>query len=224
MPRLGWAPWRKVQAILGGFRVRYTATAVVSVVASVALALTGCGSSSTPSSATTSAATSTRTDVPTSSSSTASPGQPATATAAPAGAAAELAGKDAAGVVAWLKAAGVTVKVTKVYDEDSDPNNMLGRPGGYTSKAAFQDQRVPASKYGSEVDDPNRGGSVEVFADQAAAVARARDVQTKLKAFGLGTEYDYVVGGVLVRVTGTVKPSQARGYEKALGVPAQPAA
>jgi hypothetical protein len=203
--------------------VHCTAKAVVPVVASVALALTGCGSSSTPSSAATSAATSTSTGVPTSSSSTPSPGQTATAAAA-AGAAAQLAGKDAADVVAWLKAAGVTVKATKVYDEDSDPNNMLGRPGGYTSKAAFQDKRVPASEYGSEVDDPNRGGSVEVFADQAAALARARDVQTKLKAFGLGTEYDYVVGGVLVRVTGTVKPSQAAAYEKALGVTAQPAA
>jgi hypothetical protein len=135
-----------------------------------------------------------------------------------------LARKDAAKVIAWLKAQGVPVTVTKVYDENSDPNSLLGRPGGYTSKAAFQDSRVPADRYGSESDDPDRGGSIEVFDTEARAVTRAADVQSKLIAFGLGTEYDYVVGGVLVRVTGTVTPTQAKSYEQALAVQPQPAA
>lgn len=148
----------------------------------------------------------------------------ASASPTPVGAAGELVGKDAAAVVVWLKTHGVQVTVTKVYDENTDPNSLLGRPGGYTSKAAFQDARVPADRYGSEPDDPDRGGSVEVFGTEDRAVARAKDVQVKLKAFGLGTEYDYIVGGVLVRVTGTVSPTQARSYQDALGVPPQPAA
>jgi hypothetical protein len=175
-----------------------------------AAGLTGCAGSSTSStgSQTTPAA---------------SPHSTAVATPAPSGPAAELAGKDAAAVVAWLKAHDVPVAVTTIYDENTDPNNLLGRPGGYSSKAAFQDARVPADKYGSEADDPNRGGSVEVFAAQKDAVTRARDVQGKLKTFGLGTEYDYVVGGVLVRVTGTVAPTQAASYQIALAVAPQPA-
>ena len=127
-------------------------------------------------------------------------------------------------MVGWLKAHGVPVKVMKVYDEASDPNNLLGRPGSYTSKAVFQDARVPAAKYdGTDTTDTDRGGSVEVFGDEAAAVARSKDIQGKLKSFGLGADYDYIVGGVLVRVSGSVLPSQAAAYARALGVQAQAA-
>lgn len=179
------------------------------LVAVAAIALGGCGGSG--SSASTSPSASEVSPVPTSSATSITPGQ-------------DMAGLDAAGVVTWLADRDVPITVAQVYDENTDPNNRLGRPGGYTSKAAFADSRVPKSKYGSEVDDPHRGGSVEVFADEAAAVARSKEVQTKLKAFGLGTEYDYVVDGVLVRVSGSVTPSQAASYAKALGVEAQPAA
>lgn len=147
--------------------------------------------------------------------------------AAPASTAPEdaLAGKDAEAVVLWLASQGLPVEVTKVYDETTDPNERLGRPGGYTSKAAFGDSRIPKSKYvGADADSSDRGGSVEVFTDEAGAVARAAEVQKKLKDFGLGTEWDYVVGGVLVRVSGNVTPSQAKAYQDALGVEPQPAA
>jgi hypothetical protein len=110
------------------------------------------------------------------------------------------------------------------YDENTDPNDRLGRPGGYASKAAFRDARVHVAAYVTEVDDPDRGGSVEVFGKRSAAMDRAREVQMKLKAFGLGTEYDYVVGGALIRVSGNVTPSQAASYQQALGVKPQPAA
>ena len=150
-----------------------------------------------------------------------SPSPAASPSAAPA---VDLAGKDAAAVINWLKAQGVPVSVTTVYDEATDPNNQLGRPGGYTSKAVFQDARVPADEYDeTDMTDTDRGGSVEVFGDEAAAVARSKEIQGKLKSFGLGSEYDYIVGGVLVRVSGTVLPSQAADYAKALGVQAQPA-
>ena len=178
--------------------------------------LVGCGSPGSPSAT---APSSARTSIPARSAARSAP-----APSAPRDPAAQLAGKDAAGVVGWLKQQHVPVTVTKVYDENSDPNHRLGRPGGYTSKAAFQDARVPADNYGTDVDDRDRGGSVEVFSSRSAAVDRAREIQTKLKAFGLGSEYDYVVDGDLIRVTGTVTPSQATSYQQALGVEPQPAA
>lgn len=46
-----------------------------------------------------------------------------------------------------------------------------------------------------------------VFANESGAIDRAREVKSKLKALGLGNEYDHVVGGILVRVAGTVTPS-----------------
>ena len=143
------------------------------------------------------------------------------APSAPTGAAAQLSGKDAAGVIGWLKAQQVPVAVTRVYDEKTDPNRQLGRPGGYASKAAFKDSRVRVEAYVTDADDPDRGGSVEVFGSRSAAVERARYVETLLKALG-HPEYDYVVGGVLVRVSATVTPSQAASYQKALGVKPQP--
>ena len=143
----------------------------------------------------------------------------------PASPAEALAGKDAEAVGVWLAEQGVPVQVTRGSDETTEPNDRPGPPGGYTSKAAFADSRIPKSDYtGSEPDSSDRGGSIEVFADEAGAIARAAEVQGKLKDYGLGAEYDYVVGGVLVRVSGNVTPSQAKAYQDALGVPPQPAA
>ena len=35
-----------------------------------------------------------------------------------------------------------TASLVKVYTEDDDPNKLLGRPNGYTSKIAFADSRI----------------------------------------------------------------------------------
>jgi hypothetical protein len=113
------------------------------------------------------------------------------------------------------------LSLTLVYDEDSDPNKLLGRPNGYSSKVAFADDRVKLDEFAAESlanDAIERGGSVEVFPDASGAQARADYIQGVLKsAGGLGSEYDYVKGPVLVRVTGDLVPSKARDYEAALG-------
>lgn len=55
------------------------------------------------------------------------------------------------------------------------------------------------------------GGSVEVFACAATAQARSDYIQKSLTALGpaAGTDYDYLTGTALVRVTGTLVPSAA---------------
>ena len=40
-----------------------------------------------------------------------------------------------------------SASLTTVYDEASDPNELLGRPNGYTSKVAFADSRVKFEDY-----------------------------------------------------------------------------
>lgn len=59
-----------------------------------------------------------------------------------------------------------TIKVTAIYTADTDPNELLGRPGGYTSKANFADSRVSLEAINELMppDDMERGGTVEVFA------------------------------------------------------------
>jgi hypothetical protein len=107
--------------------------------------------------------------------------------------------------------------LVKVYTEDDDPNKLLGRPNGYTSKIAFADSRISqADIEGAEEDAIERGGSIEVFPDAELAKGRAEYIQGALKNSGLGAEYDYLRGPVLMRVTGNLSPSKARDYESAL--------
>lgn len=136
---------------------------------------------------------------------------------APAGG--QVAQMDAEQVADALRQAGVPLTVTLVYTADNDPNNLLGRPGGYTSKVAFTDSRIDPA----EVNDPapdaiDRGGSVEVYPDATAAAARKEYIQKILQGAGgvLGTEYDYLSGGVVLRVTGKLTPDEAGVYETAL--------
>ncbi len=109
-----------------------------------------------------------------------------------------------------------SVQLTKVFTTDDDPNHLLGRPGGYLSKSAFTDTRVPAEQAPNEF-STERGGGVEVFGDAAAAKARMDKIQGIAKDMGgLISEYDYVNGTVLVRVSSLLTPEQAKEYESAL--------
>ncbi|MEV5413582.1 hypothetical protein AB0K60_32730 [Thermopolyspora sp. NPDC052614] len=113
--------------------------------------------------------------------------------------------KDAAAIIGDLAANGVPAKLGTVYDENTDPNKLLGRPNGYLSKAEFTDSRVKADK----------AGSVEVFEDASGAEARAEYIQALGKNPMLA-EYTYVKGNVVVRVDKDMAPSDAKTYEDAL--------
>lgn len=116
-------------------------------------------------------------------------------------------------VINALTKAITNAKPATVYTAATDPNNLLGRPGGYTSKADFTDDRAKP-KLDDEVQN---GGSVEVYEDPAKAEERAKfiaDMLDKMKIFG--TEYHYLKGGILLRVSGALTPDQAAEYEDAL--------
>lgn len=126
--------------------------------------------------------------------------------------------RDAKQVLSDLADAIDSVKLVKSYTEDDDPNKLLGRPNGYTSKVAFSDSRI--SKKDTEYADKDaieRGGSVEVYPDAEGAQRRKDYIQTISKETGLASEYDYLKGGILVRVTGNLPPTKAKEYERALG-------
>jgi len=151
---------------------------------------------------------------------TASPSSSSPSSAGPTGggAASPAASPTATQVQQRLQAAVPTASSIMVYDETNDPNKLLGRPGGYTSKTAFADSRIPAAKLvGLDRDALERGGSVEVYSTPAAARTRSDYIQSILQGASiLGTEYHYLSGGVLMRVTGVLPPSQAQEYEAAL--------
>ena len=105
-------------------------------------------------------------------------------------------------------------KVEKVVQitEDNDPNDLIGRPNGYTEAAIVFDERLNC---GDQL-GASCGATVEIWPDEAGATARNDYIQGVLKDSPiLGSEYGYVEGNVLLRVSGDLKPSVAAGYKSA---------
>jgi len=81
------------------------------------------------------------------------------------------------GIMANVRSKFSTVKETKICNETNDPNNSLGKPNEYVACAVFWDTRT---NYSNEFDEPkdawgtDAGGSVEVFKDEADAIARGK--------------------------------------------------
>jgi len=115
-----------------------------------------------------------------------------------------------------------TSTLTTVYTAETDPNKLLGRPGGYSSKTAFADSRIEPGLFGAAQDSVNGGGSVEVFADEDAATARRDYLQEMGKRLPILTGYNYQSGPVLVRVSRDLTPQQAAEYESALAAVTSP--
>ncbi|MGH3355692.1 MAG: hypothetical protein ACRDOJ_07310 [Nocardioidaceae bacterium] len=103
-----------------------------------------------------------------------------------------------------------------VFTAETDPNSLLGRPGGYTSKASFTDSRVPVDEViGAQEGAVEYGGSVEIFDSERAAQQRKQYIDA-FASIPLAVEYSYVSGPVLLRVSRALTPGQAAEYERAL--------
>lgn len=102
-----------------------------------------------------------------------------------------------------------------IYDETSDPNDLLGRPNGYTAAASLTDSRAsdPAGTGGIDL-----GAVLEVWPTPADAQARADYIAALQKGNTLlGSEYHHVRGNVLLRVSGQLPPSVNEVYAAAFG-------
>lgn len=105
-------------------------------------------------------------------------------------------------------AAAIGLGEVTVWTAATDENNLLGRPGGYTSAATIVDKRIPCTDPATDC-----GATIEVFATADQALARSQYIQSILSGGGiLGTEYHTLVGPALLRVTGTLTPDQAKVY------------
>ena len=119
-----------------------------------------------------------------------------------------------ADVVARLEAASLPVTLGSDFDEATDPNNLLGRPGGYLDKVTFTDSRNSDQTYPK--DSVELGGSVEVFEDAAGAETWAEFIKEVSAGNAALTEYDVVDGPVLLRLSRELTPLQVAAYEAAL--------
>jgi hypothetical protein len=126
-----------------------------------------------------------------------------------------------AALIAKFKSAGLPVASTIAYTAANDPNHLLGRPNGYVAKVAWADSRIKASDPDVKDNTPGSvdlGGSIEQYPDKSGAKAREKYIQGIEKAVQfVGTEYDYVDGDFLIRVSSQLTPDQAKAYQKAAG-------
>jgi hypothetical protein len=115
-----------------------------------------------------------------------------------------------------MKAVGLPITGVTVYNATTDPNHLLGRQGGYTSKVAWVVPAAVSAGAGSPSSDPGGtefGGGIEVF----AATADAQSRLDELKAFKppLGDGYDYLAGGAVLRLSNYLTPDQAARFRSA---------
>lgn len=115
---------------------------------------------------------------------------------------------DATAIAEQLKSATDTAGQVTTLTEDNDPNNLIGRPNGYRSAAVLYDNQLTCDSIGVDC-----GLTIEVFADPPAARKRVEFIQTTQQAATiLGSEWDYVKGPILLRISGELKPSVAEKY------------
>ena len=113
-----------------------------------------------------------------------------------------------------------------VYDANTDPNGLLGRPNQYTSKVNFEDTRHPIDTFGmteqemqeqmDAFDDPwmfDPVNSIEVFENEADMKSRKSYLEGLTQGSSMLGEYDYANQYVLLRLDFEVTPDEAAEYE-----------
>jgi hypothetical protein len=115
-------------------------------------------------------------------------------------------------IVAGLKQEGMPIGKSICYNENNDPNRLLGRPGGYEQKCSWADKRV--EQYGDIV-----GGSVEIFETPGLAIERAEYLKGFNSPGPLNTGWTWLVpenSNFVLRVDSDLTRTQANAYHKAM--------
>jgi hypothetical protein len=115
-------------------------------------------------------------------------------------------------LIAAFENAGVPMRKVEVYNEDSDPNKLMGKAFQYIEKASWQDDRIPDDGNG-EV-DVSEGGSIEVFATEEDATARKDYIENIGRSMPMLVENTYQKGSVLLRLSKEFTRAQVDEYKR----------
>lgn len=98
-----------------------------------------------------------------------------------------------------------------VYNEETDPNENLGRPGQYIGKADFFDDRME--------DTEDSAGTIEFFSSESDCNDRyeylCKLADPEFGAFGVN-QYIYKYNLAVFRVSFDLTPTQAEEYKAAM--------
>lgn len=111
--------------------------------------------------------------------------------------------------LAALTDAGLPVGESTIWDEDTDPNELLGRPGQYVAKASWTDTRVECFSDPPGVDC---GGDVELFENTDDRDERYEYLANFADEAMLGGYYQWKLPNAVVRIGFELTPSQAEEY------------
>lgn len=113
-------------------------------------------------------------------------------------------------IITLMKEKNNNIGKIVVYNEETDWNNLLGRPNQYTSKIQFADNRLDQS-YVKE--DDAKGGTIEVFNTKEDLENRKSYIETLSSSASIFVQYIYSKGYALLRLDQEITPDQAREYE-----------
>lgn len=119
-----------------------------------------------------------------------------------------------------LKEKGLNIGKIVVYTEETDLNNLLGRPNQYTSKVTFEDTRLEQVNLNNEfITEEERneptGGTIEVFENKTNMENRKNYVESISNSISMFSEYTYSNDYALLRLEHDLTPAQAKEYEEA---------
>jgi hypothetical protein len=97
-----------------------------------------------------------------------------------------------------------------IFDAETDPNHLLGRPGQYIAKAVFWDARIGDVERGPEA------GTVEIFRSNRDLLDRMKYIEEIGRKLPFLLQYQYRKGLALLRLSKKFTPAQAQEYEHAL--------
>jgi hypothetical protein len=147
---------------------------------------------------------------------------------------------DGEAVIQYFEENGAEFLDVKHYTAEDDPNEMLGRPGGYIAKVDFILPEVQQKKIDEETAfyeeietemtpeeieaevteelsgfGVENGGSIELFEKPEEAQQRMEYVSSVAPSVGVH-EYGFTVDNVYLRVSESLTPDEAAKYEEIL--------
>lgn len=111
--------------------------------------------------------------------------------------------------LAAITATDLPITDTLIYDRQTDPNGLLGRPHEYVAKAGWCDART-SERSGTPGWDC--GGGIEVFKDLADVRKRWRYLGAFANAELVGGFYMWMSGTAIIRVGHALTRARAKEY------------
>lgn len=106
-----------------------------------------------------------------------------------------------------FKTANLPIADVVIYTDETDPNNLLGRPHQYVGKINFTDTRAKGKK---------QECTIEVFENKDDMESRKQYTDTISGSGGMFLKYGYAHKNALIRLPHQLLPKDAAAYETIL--------